>query len=76
MRLNRIWTLVCWAVGIVAFITCKGWNHLAELFINMKGNFIGAVSSMEVLTVSPLVVWVSLMIMSLLAFYETVKETA
>ena len=76
VRLNRIWTAACWLVGIVAFFLCNGWKQLVVLAGNAYGNLVGALSSMEIFTVSPAIIWVSLMILSSLAFYEVVRSEA
>lgn len=74
VKLNRIWTAACWIVGICAFIYFKGWSQLGILLENAKGNLIGSLSSMDLITVSPAIIWMSLMILVSLAFYDVVKS--
>ncbi|MBR5657151.1 MAG: DUF5056 domain-containing protein [Prevotella sp.] len=76
VKLSRLWTAACWVVGIVAFIVFKGWHQLGLLFQNAWGNLVGALSSMDLITVSPAIIWMSLMILVSLAFYELVRSEA
>lgn len=75
-RLSRIWTAFCWTVGIVLFFVLKGWQQLGLLFENMMGNLEGALSSMELITVSPAIIWMSMMILVSLAFVNVVRSEA
>jgi hypothetical protein len=76
VRLNRIWTAACWIIGIAVFFLCNGWKQLGVLISNAYGNLVGAMSSMQLITVSPAIIWLSLMILASLAFYEVVRSEA
>ena len=45
--LRRVWTLVCWVVGIAFFFFGDGIEQLKLVLFNATGNFVGFLSSID-----------------------------
>lgn len=39
-RLERLWTLICVAIGVVVAVVCQGWEQIQELLFSMKIDFL------------------------------------
>lgn len=71
-QLNRIWTIICTAAGVAFFLLVDGIDSLRTALGNVLGDLIGYVASIDLSGISPLMVVLSLITITIVGIYNLV----
>lgn len=66
-RVYKLWTVMCWAAGLLFFLLGDGIDHLRNLLSGIAGNLIGLVASLQAPILSPVIL--SLAILTLVSVW-------
>lgn len=69
-NLSRLWTAVCSLVGLALFLLFNGFAELRMALGNVFGDFVGALSSAERVSFSPLMLLIALFTLGAVTVYN------
>ena len=72
--LNRIWTLLCVAVGVIFIALTAGLACIQTILHNILGDFIGQFASVDLHNVSPLIAVVFFLTLLSVAGYNAIES--
>ena len=74
LRLSRIWTWLCWAVGIALFFFMDGVGQLRNVFASLSSDVVNIFSSMHYPLITIVLTSVVLLTLLLVEVYRLAEE--
>ena len=73
-RINRIWTAICAAAGVAAFVLLQGWNDCSNIWADIVGYAATCAHSIDIVHMQPLTFAGGLVVLTLVAGYNAVTS--
>ena len=74
LRLNRWWTVICWAIGIAIFFLIDGVGQLRRVLGSMLGDVIGIFTSLHLPVTTIVLTSVVLLTLLLVEVYRLAED--